>query len=256
MRLLAWLDGAVFEAEKLRVQLPFVQQRIHTLSGVIYNLDQHLNILRTECEHLFGFASLCSVKDTQRIIGKLLELSRVTNSLSVPVVMRIDAAGSLSFEVEKPTYGTGGYLRAKREIGVTYTMTQPTNIAETQASVAIDNLTDCVVRHIGGQRAIWVDSNGYLLSRPWQPIFVYYKQAWFTPRQHNSVEYGVISRAIEAAGYRLYVRDIPESALELIDEMFVGDIMGISSFSSVKENRLLSSITTHIASKMEPKIKG
>ena len=50
------------------------------------------------------------------------------------------------------------------------------------------------------------------------------------------------------------MRDIPESALELVDEMFVGDIMGISSFSSVKEHRLLSSITTHIASKMEPKL--
>jgi hypothetical protein len=133
-------------------------------------------------------------------------------------------------------------------------MTQPTTEAETQASVALDSMADYAVRHIGGQRAIWIDGNGYLLSRPWQPIFVYYKRCWFTPKRYNSVEYGVIARAIEAAGYRLYVRDIPESALELVDEMFVGDIMGISSFSSVKEHRLLSSITTHIASKMEPKL--
>lgn len=254
MRLLAWLDGAVFEAEKLRVDLPFVQQRIHTLNGIIYHLEQHINILRTASERLFGFASLCSVKDAQRIIGKLLELSRVANSLSVPVVMRLDAIGSLSFEVEKPTYGTGGYLRAKREVGATYTMTQPTIEAETQASVALDSMADYAVHHIGGQRAIWVDSSGHLLSRPWQPIFVYYKKCWFTPKEYNSVEYSVIARAIEAAGYRLYVRDIPESALELVDEIFVGDIMGISSFSSVKEHRLLSSITTHIASKMEPKL--
>lgn len=254
MRLLAWLDGAVFEAEKLRVDLPFVQQRIHTLNGVIYHLEQHINILRTASEHLFGFASLCGVKDAQRIIGKLLELSRVANSLSVPVVMRLDATGRLSFEVEKPTFGLGGYLRAKREVGAVYTMTQPTTEAETQASVALDSMADYAVRHIGGQRAIWIDGNGYLLSRPWQPIFVYYKRCWFTPKRYNSVEYGVIARAIEAAGYRLYERDIPESALELVDEMFVGDIMGISSFSSVKEHRLLSSITTHIASKMEPKL--
>ena len=254
MRLLAWLDGAVFEAEKLRVDLPFVQQRIHTLNGIIYHLEQHINILRTASERLFGFASLCSVKDAQRIIGKLLELSRVANSLSVPVVMRLDAIGSLSFEVEKPTYGTGGYLRAKREVGATYTMMQPTIEAQTQASVALDSMADYAVHHIGGQRAIWVDSSGHLLSRPWQPIFVYYKKCWFTPKEYNSVEYSVIARAIEAAGYRLYVRDIPESALELVDEIFVGDIMGISSFSSVKEHRLLSSITTHIASKMEPKL--
>jgi hypothetical protein len=66
----------------------------------------------------------------------------------------------------------------------------------------------------------------------------------------------VIKRAILASGHQLLVRDIPESALDIVDEIFTADIMGMSSFSSVKNNRLLSSITTHIASKMEPKIKG
>ena len=50
------------------------------------------------------------------------------------------------------------------------------------------------------------------------------------------------------------MRDIPESALELIDEMFVADIMGITSYASIKKHRLLSSVTTRIATAMEPKI--
>ena len=252
MRLLAWLDGAVFEAEKFRVESPYVQQRIHTLGGVAYNLDHHIEVLRRGSEELFGFATVCASKDAQRIIGRLLELSRVGSSLSVPVVMRLDSEGSLSFEVEKPTFGCGGYLRAKRDVGVVYVMNQPMVDAETQASVALDKIADCAVRQQGGQRAIWVDSKGNLLSRPWQPIFVYYKQCWFTPREYDSVEYAVIQRAIEAAGHKLYVRDIPESALEIVDEIFTADIMGMSSFSSVKNNRLLSSITNRIASKMEP----
>ena len=57
-----------------------------------------------------------------------------------------------------------------------------------------------------------------------------------------------------ASGHQLLVRDIPESALDIVDEIFTADIMGMSSFSSVKNNRLLSSITNRIASKMEPKI--
>ena len=252
MRLLAWLDGAVFEAEKLRIENPYVQQRIHTFGSVAYNLDHHIDVLRRGSEQLFGFATVLTAKDAQRIIGKLVELSRVGSRLSVPVVMRLDAEGSLSFEVEMPTFGCGGYLRAKRDVGVIYVMPQPMVEAETQASVALDRLADCAVRHLGGHRAIWVDNKGNLLSRPWQPIFVYYKQSWFTPREYDSVEYAVVSRAIEAAGHRLYVRDIPESALELVDEIFTADIMGISSFSSVKNNRLLSSITNRIASKMEP----
>lgn len=252
MRLLAWLDGEVFVAEKLRNDAPFVQQRIHTFGGVAYNLEQHIAVLRRASEELFGFASLCSVKDAQRIIGKLIEHSRVGGSLSVPVVMRLDASASLSFEVEKPTFGCGGYMRAKREVGVAYTMTQPMFEAETQASVALDKMVDCAVHHLGGQRAIWVNSEGYLLSRPWQPIFIYYKQCWFTPKRYGSVEFCVIERAIKAAGHKLLVRDIPESALEIVDEVFAADIMGISSFASIKNHRLLSSITIRIASKMEP----
>lgn len=254
MRLMAWLDGAVFEAEKFRVDAPFVQQRIHTIGGVAYNLEQHIDVLRRGSEELFGFATVCTAQDAQRIISRLVELSRVGGSLSVPVVMRIDANASLSFEVEKPTFGRGGYLRAKRDIGVAYVMNQPMLEAETQASVALDRMADCAVRHLGGERAIWVGADGNLLSRPWQPIFVYYKRCWFTPRRYDSVEFGVIKRAILASGHQLLVRDIPESALDIVDEIFTADIMGMSSFSSVKNNRLLSSITNRIASKMEPKI--
>ena len=254
MRLLAWLDGAVFEAERLRIEHPFVQQRIHTLRGIAFNLEHHIEVLRRSTEQLYGIATLCGAKDAQRIISKLVDRSRVGNSLSVPVVMRHDAMGGLSFEVEKPTYGVGGYLRAKREVGTPYTMNQPTVEAATEASVALDNMADYAVRHLGGDRAIWVNSEGMLLSRPWQPIYVYYKKCWFTPKRYDSVEYAVMKRAIEAAGHKLLVRDIPESALDIVDEVFVGDIMGISSFSSIKNRRLLSSITNRIASKMEPKI--
>ena len=145
MRLLAWLDGGVFEAEKLRVDLPFVMQRIHTLAGKAYNVERHVDVLRRASEELFGFASLCSARDVQRIIGRLVELSRVSTMLSVPVAMRLDAEGSLSFEVEQPTFGTGGYLRAKRESGVPYVMPQPVIMAQTKASIAMDDMADYAV---------------------------------------------------------------------------------------------------------------
>jgi hypothetical protein len=105
----------------------------------------------------------------------------------------------------------------------------------------------------GGNSAVWIDTEGNLISRPWCPIFVYYKGAWFTPSEYESVEYSVVVRAIEKVGQRLFVRDIPELALELIDEMFVADIMGITSYASIKNHRLLSAITSRVVDKMEPK---
>ena len=254
MRLLAWFDGEVFEASKLQTTSPFVMQRIHTLGGVVYNLDGHIAQLRAASEELFGFATLCSVRDAQRIITRLIELSRVGTSLSVPVVMRLDSEGRLSFEVEHPTFGRGAYLRAKRDTGMPYEMVEPLSESQTVASIGIDMLADYAVRHKGGERAIWVSREGVLLSRPWMPIFVYYKQCWFTPRRFDSVEFRVAVDAIKAAGYKILVRDIPESALEQADEIMVVDIMGISSFSKIKNHRLLSSVANRVAQKMEPKL--
>ena len=254
MRLLAWVDGSVVEASALRLQTPYVMQRIHTLEGIAYNLEGHIDVLRRESECKFGFASVIGVKDAQRIIGRLLELSHVGNSLSVPVVMRLDASASLTFEVENPTFGCGGYLRAKRDVGVVLKMQAPCSVAQTSVSVALDAMANCQVNSLGGNSAVWVDGEDKLISRPWCPVFVCYKGSWFTPTEYESVEYGVAVRAIEKAGQRVYVRDIPESALELVDEMFVADIMGITSYASIKKHRLLSSLTTRVALMMEPKI--
>ena len=254
MRLLAWIDGRVVEASELRLQNPYVMQRIHTLENVAYNVDAHIEVLRRESERLFGFASVICAKDVQRIVGRLIELSHVTCSLSVPVVMRLDSSASLSFEVEKPTFGCGGYLRAKRDPGVLLTMDSPRSVAQTSVSVALDAMADCEVQHLGGGVAVWVDSADKLISRPWNPIFVFYKGAWFTPVECCSVEYRVVADAIKSVGQQLYVRDIPASALELVDEIFVADIMGLTSLASIKNHRLLSSMTTRIASVMEPKI--
>ena len=252
MRLLAWMDGAVFEASELRVGIPYVMQRIHTLGGVCYDLEQHINLLRRSSEELFGFASVCGVGDAQRIIVRLLELSRVADSLSVPVAMRLDADARLSFEVEHPTFGSGRYLRAKREVGMPYEMTEPRLLSQTRSSIELDMEADYAVRRWGGERAIWVSREGVLLSRPWMPIFVYYKQCWFTPKRYDTVEYSVVAKAMEQAGCKLLVRDIPESALEQVDEIFVADIMGISSFAKVKNHRLLTSVANRIEQRLEP----
>lgn len=255
MRLLAWVDGEVIEASGLRTPNPYVMQRIHTLQGVVYNLGSHIEIMRRESEHLFGFASVIGVRDAERIIRRLLDLSRVGGALSVPVVMRIDSRASLSFEVEKPTYGSGAYLRAKRDVAYPLLRIMPTTVAQTSVSVALDSMSDCEVSHLGGDVALWVDSEDKLISRPWYPVFVFYKGSWFTPAEHSSVEYRLVADAIQKAGKKVYVRDIPVSALDIVDEIFVADIMGLRSVASINKHRLLSSMTSRVAMAMEPKIQ-
>lgn len=254
MRLLAWVDGQVVEASKFRAPNIYVMQRIHTLQSVAYNLEDHIEIMRRESERLFGFASVIGTTDAQRIIRRLVDLSRVGGVLSVPVVMRLDSRASLSFEVEKPTYGSGAYLRAKRDVAYPLRRDMPTSVAQTSVSVALDTMSDCEVQHLGGNVALWVDAQERIISRPWLPVFVYFKGNWFTPTDHSSVEYRVVVDAIHKIGQKVYVRDIPVSALEIVDEVFVADIMGLTSIASINKHRLLSSMTNRIATVMEPKI--
>ncbi len=253
MRYVAWIDGMVVDASQLRLDAPFVMQRIHTLAGKVYNAHAHVVVLREASEYMFGFMSLVTGADVERVVSKLLECAHAPLECSVPVAMRLDARGVLSFEIESPTYGRGVYLRAKRGVGVTIEHARPIDImAESSESIAIDAMTECRVAHQGGDVALWTDASGNLISRPWMPLFVYHKENLYTPAEFHSVEYHMAARAIRAAGYNLYVHAIPSSALTAVDELFIVDIMGVSSLGVVKKHRLRSSVAIKIAKMMEP----
>ena len=254
MKRLAWIDGMVVEASQLRWDEPYVMQRIHTLGGRAYNVDAHLFVLREASEYMFTFASLITSASVERIVAKLLDCAYAPVECSVPVVMRLYADGSLSFEVENPTYGRGVYLRAKRYVGVEIEHSLPMPImVQSSESCAADVMADRRVSFLGGDVALWVDVEGNLISRPWMPLFVYYQGVVFTPEEFHSVEYRMASKAITAAGYDLRVRAISGSALTIIDELFLVDVMGVSSLGAARKHRLQSSVAIRVAKKMEPK---
>lgn len=252
MRLLAWVNGRVVDASEYQPQYPYVQQRIHTLGFQASNIEEHIRLLCAASQRYFAFASLCKASDAQCIIAKLLDLSRVTKSSSVPVVMRLDCRGELSFVVEHPTFGKGGYLRAKRLAGVTLNFPIHNVDVQDSMSVSADMLADTLVAPLGGERAILVDANDNLISRSWQPIFVAFNNRVYTPKAHDSVEYQVACRAFERAGLKLEVRQIANSVLERMEEIFVVDIMGISSYAKIRKHRLLSALALRVARVMEP----
>ncbi len=252
MRCLAWIDGRVVEASELPHAEPFVMQRMHTLNNRVYNAHIHIDVLRDTSGVLFGFQTLASGGDVERIVAKLLEVANAPLSCSVPVVMRLYATGALSFEIEEPMFGEGVYLRAKRFAGVLVERTAPATIAPTSESVAAEAMAERSVYHMGGDMALWIDGAGSLISLPWRPLFVYHKGYLFTPKEYPTVEYINAVAAIKRANMRLVVRDIPSRALDRVEEIFVVDVMGVSSLSTIKRHRLLSSIALRVADRMEP----
>lgn len=250
MKLLAWVDAKVVEAQDVCFDQPYVMQRVHTLGWRAANVDKHLALLREASEELFGFASLCGVCDARRIIERLLESSRVTQNYSVPVAMRLDCRGVLSFVVEPPTFGAGCYLRAKRPNGVTLRTTTPEGSVQSSVSEALDAMAESRVAIYGGERALWKDADNMLISRPWMPVFAVYGDTVYTPSTLHSVEFDMTCRAIEDAGYDLEVRQIPESALQRMEELFVVDIMGVSAYGEIGGHKLLSAAAKRIAERV------
>ncbi len=254
MRLLVWNDGQVIEASQLRFDKPYVMQRIHTLGHKVYNIARHIEQLREASISLFGFASLCGSADAERIIKKLLELSRVTPRLSCPVAMRIDCDGALSFEVEAPLYDMGMEIRAKRVTGVGINVPAFDCLYHSSATIAVDELVQAMASKRGGNMPIYVNSEGNIVSQPWNPIFVVYNGRIFTPSAFSTVEYVLAKEAIESLGLELVVRDIPYESLQRVDEVFFVDTMAVTSLFAVEKHRLLSVVTSRITSRMEPTV--
>lgn len=254
MKLLVWNDGSVVEASQFSLDRPYIMQRIHTLGYKAYNIAHHIELMRAESIRAFGFASLCGAADAMRLIEKLLERSRVSPRLSTPVAMRLTADGELSFEVEMPLYSSGMELRAKRFKGVDIPMVAPDTMCQTSVSVAIDDMVSAVAKKRGGDMPIWTDANGDVISLPWRPLFSIFNGKVYTPCEYPTVEYLGVVEAIKRIELELQVRNIPIASLERMDEIFVADAMSVLSLSSVKKHRLLSTVTTRIVGKMEPKI--
>lgn len=253
MKLLVWSDGRVVDANEFRPLYPFVLQRIHTLGYKAYNVAQHIEIMRRASMELFGFASLCRAEDVERIVAQLTELSRISPNLSCTVAMRLNSEGELSFEVEQPSYYSGATLSVKRPKGVFFSAPEPEYISQNSVTIALDAMYDAQVRD-RGDMAILVDFRKEVISRPWRPIFAVFHNVIYTPQEYNTVEYRLVCDAAKKAGIELVVRPIPMESLLRMDEVFVADVMGLTSLSSIQESRLLSVVATLVASRMEPKL--
>ena len=252
MKLLVWNDGQVVEVSNFVRPASYVLQRIHTIGYRAYHVSRHILIMREATARLYGYMSLCKVEDVERIITKLLELSRVSPLLSCAVAMRLDPYGHLSFEVEMPTYYEGMSLRAKRLRGALCRAKEPETIFQNSITVAIDAMNSS--RIIGyGDTPIWVDDKEEVISRPWRPIFAVYHNRVYTPVEYDTVEYIVARDAILAAGFELVIHALPVSSLKKMHEVFEVDIMGVTSLYAIGEHRLLFMATAQIAELMQPK---
>lgn len=253
MKHLAWIDGRVVEASELRLDEPFVMQRIHTLAGRSYNVARHIEILRHDSELLFGFASLYKAAEVEQIIAELLRMGCAPAMFSCPVDMSLNGRGELSFVVGNPTFGRGAYHRSIRYVAQCVTGNVSTSVAQTSESLAVDAMAGRRVRMYGAERALLLDENRYLISRPWMPVFVVYRGKIYTPVEFESVEFEVAREAIESAGIELYVANVSEAALMKADEVFVVDIMGVTSMSSIANHSLLYMTASRVAKYMSPK---
>ena len=151
------------------------------------------------------------------------------------------------------TYYSGATLSVKRPKGIFLTAPEPEGVSQNSVTVALDAMYDARVRD-RGDMAVLVDFRREVISRPWKPIFALFHNVAYTPAEYDTVEFSLARDAINSAGIELVVRPIPMESLLRMDEVFVADVMGLTSFASIEESRLLSVVAKLVASRMEPKL--
>lgn len=252
MKYLTSVDGRVCDLSELRSDLPYVMQRIHTLHGRAYNVEHHLALLCEASAELLGFTPLVDADKVRAAVAELLDMAHAPTRFSVPVAMRLNSRGEHILIVERPTFGAGAYLRAKRvDVAPVVCHTQ-FDEWESSASVAYDAMLDHRSYARGGERAIPVSEAGYVLSRPWLLTLVVAGDTVYSPSEHHSVEYAVARRAVEAAGMHFVVRPIPLALLDRADEILFIDIMGIIAATKIGDHRLSFSAAIRLAQQMQP----
>lgn len=251
MQYLTWFDGRVVDSSTLRFDVPYIRYRLHTLNHRVYDADIAVNILRSESATIFGFSSLISALDINRLVSRLLDTAYAPTSVSVPVDLRLDSYGRLSFTLCEPTFGQGYYLRACSRkadsiVAANYDLLVQTSVTESQ-----DAMYDAVVRIRGAEEAILVDSEGMVISRPWRPIFIIdNNRAVFTPIKFPTAEYQRIARAIKSMGLKLSVVDIPWSAMCAAQEVFVADAMAVTAYDHIGSTAMTTFFTRSIVERV------
>lgn len=232
----------------------YIFQNIHTLGGKPRHTAAHIDVLRTAARKLLGMELQLTANELQRRIVNLTEACVVPSRVSVRVIVRLYATGTIEIACDEPSIYAGYVLRSLRPDAICLNIAPPLPSMPTSAAEQTRVLADAVARSRGVHTAILTDATGYVVSESAQPIFIVDGYNTITPpvtAAEESVERRLVREAVCKSGRPFVEQPISTADLATADEIFMADHRGITSIAHIGRKPYMSIITDTIASHIE-----
>ena len=228
-------------------------QKVHTLAGRVFYLEEHLKLLFNSYYEVFNSGVKLDAQDIEQRILSLLKRERA--SLDVSVIVRLDLhfGGEITLAIEEYSLYSGYALRCLALRGALVEFAIPFIEHSTFAREAMFELSNLKAKLLGAQVALR-SSDGMVDMACSAQLFAVRGDEIFTFEKSFSVEHALAKQCARSLTLKFSERSILESDISTLDELFLVDCYGVTPISKCGTRYYMSLIAEQVAELMHEKM--
>ncbi len=226
-------------------------QTIHVAHHEARLVAEHAALLDASSRELFGRPFTPDIKKMAAQIVETSSREGYSAEVSTFVRLALKADGGVEYSFEGASLYDGYAFRSLHPTAVSLHYTLPLSAAPTSARESVGQLATQLAINHGAAIAIRCDNEGIFRAADNAPLFGIFGSNVLTACDMPYAEYGLIRRAIAAAGLTLHEKTFGRADLKRTDELFYIDSRGITALSRCDGQPLMTIASERIATVME-----
>lgn len=230
----------------------YVYQNIHVLNRQCRYLAQHIKVLNTTANALYGIKLHQRPDDIERQITLLLDANRITRNATICVRLMLFGSGDYRLECIESTIYAGYVLRSLHPTAMCIVANPPWPSHPTSALLETRTFANDIARQRGSHYAILADSQGAIYSEASQPLIIIkeYTATFSTTTQH-CVESMLALEACRHIGLNCRFSDLTLDDIKSADELLYVTFQGVTAIANIGQHPYMNILAEHIATAME-----
>ena len=209
----------------------FIYQNMHVCDLQLPELAAHVAVAAAAAKELFGTDFRPDLRQTDSLCRQMLLRNRYPRELSSCIVMRLGAAGGVTFGCGGIFAHNGLAMNAVRPEAVSVAYDIPFGDMPTSVRMAAHEAALADARRRGFRSVVRCNAQGLAVTADDSPLFAVFGRRIITPATHPSVERDRVVRAAARSGYTLSEAPLEREALRRADELFYCDCRGITALA-------------------------